>query len=119
MLDAIILSCLQIPQTVANGENTRGIADEAMACLHEQTRLGFAAIAACFWTVRAKEYAVDMATDRTQFVLHFTVNRIEGVDIEQTPGQARLVGGNNNPVTRLIEIRDGLQAAGNGDPLFR
>jgi hypothetical protein len=69
--------------------------------------------------VGAEEYSVNMATDFPQFTLHFAMDRIQRVYIQQPSGQAGLVSGDHHPAARLIEVRNRLQAPWNGDPLFR
>ena len=118
-LSADGISGLQVAQRIADTGHVGQIDIEAVRDVLQHARLGFAAVAAGFRTVRAIKDCIDAGAGMRQRQMHLVVNCAQRGNVEQTAPDARLVGCQHHVAASLIEARDGLQAAGNRYPFVR
>ena len=83
----------------------------------EQAGQGLAASALVFGGVGAEEHGLDPAAMAGQQLVHARMHGIEGHHVEQTPANARLVGGHDHVPTGMVEPRNRFQRTGQRHPL--
>ena len=113
------LRCLQIAQRIADGRHAGEIDIEAERNVLEHAGLGLAAIAVVVAGMRTEKDRVNAPARLSYRAIHFLVNGVERVHLEQAAADARLVGAHHDAITPLIEAGDGLRTAGDRQPFFR
>ena len=64
--------------------------------------------------VRAVEHRVYAPAQRGELAVHLGVDGDQGLGVEQAAAQARLVGGQHHMPAAMVQLRHGLQRAGQG-----
>ena len=100
----------EVAQGIPDGMNIGQVDIETVADAGEHAGLGFTTFAVGVGRVRAIENGIDAAADGLDGAIHFVVDGVERIHVEQAASDARLVGGNHDLVTGLIQPGDGFQA---------
>ena len=87
--------------------------------IQQHTGVGFETGAVVLGQTRTDENRLDVPTDFGELTVHGLVDPIERHDIEQPARKAGLICCDDDAESRTIQPRDGVETAGNGDPLFR